>query len=313
MRAGLVAVDLGGSTARMALFALDGATMLETARLELGQEIEPLQAISQVISVIEGWEQRAQMEIRSIVIGLAAVHDAAGTIVTWPNRPEWNGFAFRDTFAALAGKPVVLFDDANLAALGEYAFGPEHSVQHLLYTVVGTGIGSSLVWQGNVYTGARGASGELGHITVDPWGEKCPCGGFGCLQMYASGRAVERIAQAKGLSVAKASDVFHLAAAGNATAQAIVDDSLRMLAIGIANAVRLFDPDMVVVGGGMASRFPEHYRSLEKRVQQFLGTLPQQSVRVKLSALGDDAALWGGIAYGLQMFGKNKEMEGVRK
>ena len=313
MRDGLVAVDLGGSTARMAIFALDGATMLETARLELGQEIEPLQAISQVINVIEGWEQRAQMEIRSIVIGLGAVHDAAGTIVTWPNRPEWNGFAFRDTFAALAGKPVVLFDDANLAALGEYAFGLEHPAQYLLYTVVGTGIGSSLVWQGNVYTGARGASGELGHITVDPWGEKCPCGGFGCLQMYASGRAVERIAQARGLSIAKASDVFHLASAGNATAQAIVDDSLRMLAIGIANAVRLFDPDMVVVGGGMASRFPEHYRSLEKRVQQFLGTLPQHKVRVKLSALGDDAALWGGIAYGLQMFGKNKEMEGVRK
>ncbi|WP_431809069.1 ROK family protein [Brevibacillus agri] len=313
MSEGLVAVDLGGSTARMALFALDGATMLETARLELGQETGPLQAISQVASVIAGWEQEAQTKIRGVVTGLAAVHDAAGTIVTWPNRPAWNGFAFRDTFAAMVGKPVVLFDDANLAALGEYAFGLDYPVPHLLYTVVGTGIGSAFVWQGHVYAGARGASGELGHMMVDPRGEKCLCGGFGCLQMYASGRAMERIAQANGLPVVKASDVFRLASAGNATAQAIVDDAMRMLAIGIANAVRLFDPDMVVVGGGMASRFPERYRLLETLVQEFLGTLPQRNVSVTLSNLGDDAALWGGIAYGLQWFAKNKETEGVRK
>ncbi|RAT94022.1 ROK family protein [Brevibacillus sp. Leaf182] len=313
MRECLVTIDLGGSTVRMALVDLESATMMESMRIDLDKDTGPLQAISQMAGVISNWEELAQREIRGIVAGLAALHDASGTIVTWPNRPEWNGFAFRDTFAALVGKPIVLFDDANLGALGEYAFGLDHSVQQLLYVVVGTGIGSSLVLQGNLYTGARGASGELGHITVDPWGERCPCGGIGCLQMHASGRAIERTAQSKGLSITRASEVFHLASQGNETAQWIVTDSLRMLAIGIANAIRLFDPEVVVVGGGMASRFPDHYRSLEKHIQDFLGTLPQRNVSVKLSALGEDAALWGGIAYGLRMFGKIEELEGVRK
>ena len=123
---------------------------------------------------------------------------------------------------------------------------------------------------------------------------------------------MERMAIAQGMPITKASEVFRMASFGNEPARTIIQDSIRLLAIGIANAVRLFDPDSVVVGGGMVSRFPEEYRSLEKTIQEFLGTLPQKDVQVTLSALGDDAALWGGLAYGLQQFSiNNKEMEGV--
>lgn len=312
MTAALVSIDMGGSAARLAIFGRNSMTMEDSVKIDLGAETEPLEAVSQIASVIGRWEQNRNEVIHTVVAGLAGLHDAAGTIITWPNRPVWNGFSFRDAFTSATGKPIILFDDANLAAMGEYRFGLTHPVNPLLYVVVGTGIGSAVVLQGDVYKGARGASGELGHITVDPNGEPCPCGGFGCLQLYASGRAIERIATAQGLPITKASDVFRLAAHGNEAARIIIQDSIRLLAIGIANAVRLLDPVSVVVGGGMVSRFPEAYRSLEKAVQHFLGTLPQKNVQVSLSALGDDAALWGGLAYGLQQVSiKNKEMEGV--
>ncbi|MCE3199540.1 ROK family protein [Paenibacillus sonchi] len=308
----LVSIDMGGSAARLAIFDREVMKMEDSVKIDLGAGTEPLEAVSQLAGVIGRWEQAHKGEIHTVVAGLAGLHDAAGTIITWPNRPAWNGFPFREAFTSATSKPIILFDDANLAAMGEYRFGLAHPVSPLLYVVVGTGIGSALVLQGDVYEGARGASGELGHITVDPNGEPCPCGGFGCLQLYASGRAIERMAAAKGLPITKASDVFRMAAQGNEAARRIIQDSIRLLAIGIANAVRLLDPVSVVVGGGMVSRFPEEYRCLEKAVQQFLGTLPQKNIQVSLSVLGDDAALWGGLAYGLQQVSiKNKEMEGV--
>ncbi len=294
------------------MFDSGSMTMEDSVKIELGAETEPPDAISRIASVIGRWEQNREGSIQTVVAGLAGLHDAAGTIIAWPNRPAWNGFPFRDAFTSATGKPIVLFDDANLAAMGEYRFGLTQPVNPLLYVVVGTGIGSALVLQGEVYKGARGASGELGHITVDPNGERCPCGGFGCLQLYASGRAIERMAIAAGLPITKASDVFRLSAHGNEAARTIIQNSLRLLAIGIANAVRLFDPVSVVIGGGMVSRFPEVYRSLETTIQHILGTLPQKNVQVSLSVLREDAALWGGLAYGLQqVFIKNKEMEGV--
>ncbi|WP_025706091.1 ROK family protein [Paenibacillus graminis] len=312
MTEALVSIDMGGSAARLAIFDSGNMTLEDSVKIELGAETEPLEAVAQIASVIASWEQNREGAIHTVAAGLAGLHDASGTIITWPNRPAWNGFPFREAFTSATGKPLILFDDANLAAMGEYRFGLTYPVNPLLYVVVGTGIGSALVLQGDVYKGARGASGELGHITVDPNGERCPCGGFGCLQLYASGRAIERMAMAAGLPVTTAGDVFRLSAHGNEAARIIIHNSLRLLAIGIANAVRLFDPVSVVIGGGMVSRFPEVYRSLEKTIQLILGTLPQKNVQVSLSVLGDDAALWGGLAYGLQQVSiKNKEMEGV--
>lgn len=295
-----VSIDMGGSTARMAIFDERRMTMEDSVKIELGAGVKPPEAISQMANVIDKWEKIHGKTIHTVVAGIAGLHDDNGTILTWPNRPTWNGFNFKDAFFYATGKPIVLFDDADLAAMGEYRFGLIHSVDPLLYVVVGTGIGSALVLKGNVYRGARGASGELGHITVDPNGERCPCGGFGCLQLYSSGRAIERTARAADLPVTKASEVFQLSASGNETAKSIIHHSIQLLAIGIANAVRIVDPVSVVIGGGMVNRFPAVYSTLEKTIQHVLGTLPQKDVKVTQSTLGDDAALWGGLAYVLQ-------------
>lgn len=304
---GGMSIDFGASNVRVMIYDFSVRSPIASHNFELEGSINPLSAFTLLAELVNKWESQFGVDITGIVVGLAALHDQKGTIISWPNRPDWNGFPFKEELGRVIGKPIALFDDAHLAALGEYFFSLGRSVENLLYVTVGTGIGSAVVLGGQLYKGSRGASGQLGHITVHLSGEPCPCGGRGCLQLYASGRGIERQARNLGLAINKASEVFQLAEEGNEIALNLLQDSMRTLAIGIANAVRMFDPTVVIVGGGMVKRFPYYYRALEHNVQTFLGTFPQKDVKVNLSTLSDQAALWGGLAYGLQHFNGKEE------
>lgn len=302
MKRAIMTVDCGATHVRTMLYDLCDRDPRAVDKFKLDWDTAPSSTFKQLADQVRRWESEFQVEIVGIVVGLAALHDQNGVIITWPNRPDWNGIPFKQELGRMVNRPIVLFDDAHLAALGEYYFGLNQSVDNLLYITIGTGIGGALIVEGKLFKGSRGASGQLGHMTVHSSGDLCSCGGRGCLQLYASGRGIERWARDQGLSINHASDVFQLAEEGNVIAQHLLDDSLKMLSIGIANAVRIFDPMLVVIGGGMVNRFPNYYSSLEQSVQSLIGTLPQKSVTLNLSTLSDQSALWGGVAYGIKIF-----------
>ena len=160
--------------------------------------------------------------------------------------------------------PVSLNNDAELGAVGEWAYGAARSAANLAYIKVGTGVGAGLLLDGHIYRGATGSAGEIGHLTIDPNGTLGTCGNRGCLETFASGTAIARLARE---AVAKnqptqlaqikrdqitAKNVADEARRGDLTAQQIIAEAGAQLGVALAGLVNLINPNMVVVGGGVA-------------------------------------------------------------
>jgi glucokinase len=222
-------------------------------------------------------------------VSLAALTDEAGVVVEWPNRPHWRGAAVRRRLEDALEAPVVIEDDANAAALGEWASGAGRGHRHGLFVVAGTGIGAGLVLEGRLYRGARGFAGELGHTCVEADGPPCRCGRRGCLQALASGGALDRIAAERGLAGAAA--LAAAACAGDAAAALAIRSAAVVLGRAVANVVVLLDLEVVVVGGGSSHSGELWWAALR---EAFASRLPARTTAVLSPAvLGDDACLLG--------------------
>jgi glucokinase len=208
--------------------------------------------------------------------------------------------------------PVVVENDANAAAWGEFAFGAAKDVEHMVCITVGTGIGGGVVIGGELLRGAHGVAAELGHMRVVPGGHRCGCGARGCWEQYASGRALVRegraqaesgsLAAAQMLSVCGISDPAELtgpmiteaAAAGDPCAVELLDDLGRWLGEGLASIATLFDPSTIVIGGGVSAAKELLVKSAQVAFEK---NLPARANRPHpsfgLAELGNDAGIIG--------------------
>ena len=191
---------------------------------------------------------------------------AKGVPVSPPLMPGWNHFPVRETFSAVLGCPVLVDNDVNVMALGEKHAGNAKCVDDFLFVKIGTGIGCGIVVGGEVYRGASGSAGDIGHIRVDDNGPLCQCGKAGCLEAFFGGAALARDALAAARSqrseelarllertgTLTAADVAAAAAAGDPVAVGMVCDGGRRVGQVLAGLVRFFNPGMVVIGGGVA-------------------------------------------------------------
>jgi glucokinase len=187
----------------------------------------------------------------------------AGVILSPPNLPGWDRIPLVDTVSERLGLPAAVENDATAGALAEWWFGAGRSrgVDDLIYLTISTGIGGGLVLGGQLYTGVAGNAGELGHLTVIYNGRQCGCGRRGCLEAYASGtniaaRAREAIAAGETSSLSElpsltSKEVAEQARAGDPLATRIWDETMAMLASGVANILDVFNPALVVLGGGV--------------------------------------------------------------
>jgi glucokinase len=160
------------------------------------------------------------------------------------------GVPFRDLMAERLGLPVFVDNDATAAMLAEWRFGAARDCSDALLITVGTGIGGGMVAGGALVRGAQGAAAEFGHMTIDYDGPLCPCGAHGCLEAFVSGTALAREARALGLDLT-AAQVAELAHDGHVGARALVGEMGTRLGTGIANLVNAFNPQVVVLGGGV--------------------------------------------------------------
>ncbi len=223
----------------------------------------------------------------------------------------WQGVPLPRWAAEEFGVPARMDNDANAAALGEYRFGAGQGRDHLLHVNVGTGIGGGLVLHGQVYQGATGMAGEIGHMVVQPGGPPCTCGRRGCLEALASGPAIARDARkrlgrdpGRGQRLLSlvggdarrltAQAVSEAAAQGDELAQEVLDQAAKMLGLGIANAINLINPERVTVGGGVVKIGPAWMDTVRAAAQA--DAMPDSPVDIAVAALGDDAPLWGAIA-----------------
>lgn len=247
-----IGVDIGGTKVLAAAVSTTGR-VLRTARRETpGRRVDARlveDALTEAVQEIAGPR-------RPSAIGIAAAGfvDAQGERVRFAPHLPWRDEGVRARLAERWSAPVVLDNDANCAARAEMAFGAVGDVQDALVVTLGTGIGGAVVLDGAVHRGYNGMAGEFGHMQVVPEGRSCECGGIGCWEQYCSGNALVRhVRENGGRADITGPEVTEAAREGDPLARAAFASVGAWLGVGVSNLVEAFDPEIVVVGGGVSA------------------------------------------------------------
>lgn len=251
----------------------------------------------------------------AVGIGGAGMVDFDAGVMRFAPNLAWRELPIRDMVTERTGLPCVLDNDANVACWGEYRYGAARRYRHVLLVTVGTGIGGGIVADGSLFRGAHGFAGEVGHVVFQPDGPLCGCGNRGCWEQIASGRALDRlgreaarsypdglIATLAGTEEVGGRHVAEAAQQGDDVAGRIVAEVGRWLGIGIAGFVNVLDPEVVVVGGGVAdigSLLFEPAREAYRAT--VLAPDHRPDVPIVTAALGNDAGAIGAAALALEL------------
>jgi glucokinase len=208
-------------------------------------------------------------------------------------------------------RPAFLENDATAATAGEYRFGAAAGTRNMVYLTISTGVGGGAVTDGRLHRGAAGNGGELGHITVDWRGRRCPgCGRRGCLEAYVSGTAIAERAHEAGVRGSHArgptaADVAAAARAGDAVARALWDETIEALACGVTSLVNAFEPELVVLGGGVTRTGDQLLGPVRERVRADAVGPAGEAAEIVPAALGDHVGVVGAAAIAYERAGAN--------
>jgi glucokinase len=202
---------------------------------------------------------------------------------------------------------VVIENDANAAALGEQWLGAGKDVASMILITLGTGVGGGIILDSRIWHGADGMAGEIGHMTLVPDGRPCSCGNYGCLEMYASSRGIlrsyEEACSQSGPRAARAltsEDVYEAARSGDPVAIGVMKGMGRMLGIGLANLINIFNPERIVIGGGVKDAWPLFIDAVREEIFRRAFEVPAKRSGIVSSLLGDDAGVVGAAAVALR-------------
>jgi glucokinase len=253
----VIGVDIGGS--KVLSVRLEGTEVARAHHEVLDRDMDTVEAIADAISAVSDGTETA------IGVGVAGLVSIADRSLVWGPHVRGTNLRIGDELDRRFGLPVVVDNDANAAMVAELALGVASGYRNVLLVTLGTGIGGAIAIGGDVYRGGSYA-GEWGHIKVERDGRLCDCGKRGCWETIASGPALERLARevidgnpnsslarAIGERVVSGQVVVEAADAGDETARALVTEVGRAFGQGLADLVAIFDPDVIVVGGGLGS------------------------------------------------------------
>ena len=303
------AVDLGGTNLRAANIDCEGS-IHERVRVSTPVTSNPNEIVSAIASPVNECANQAatrgeQIQAVSVVVP-GSVQTDTGVIVNAPNIPAIVGFDLGQALTSELHRPISLENDANAAAVGEMWRGAGRPCQTIICLTLGTGVGSGIILNGKLWRGIDGTGGEIGHISVIPiGGVKCKCGGVGCLEVYASATAIVRMTR-EGLpdhpqsilsTTSKvdlsAKEVARAANAGDAFALEVFRQMGMYLGIAMANVVNIFNPEMIIVGGGVSESFDLFAPYARDEIIKRAFPVPAQRCQVVKAECGDDAGLLG--------------------
>lgn len=262
--------------------------------------------INNIVSFIKGMTSD---NIKALAIGIAGLIDPSrNVLIESPNLPRLKNLPLKSLLADKLNIPVFIENDANIAALGELFAGEGKTVDSFLLLTLGTGLGSGLILNRQLMTGETGKGGEFGHIIVQPNGETCGCGKKGCLEAYASGSAMIRMAKSA-LKQGRKSLLMDLyqknpdsitpkaiyTAAGNndQLAHEIFKTTAKYLAIGISNVNNLLDIHTFIIGGGVSKASHIFAEGLLQQVRENVFEISKDKISIRISRLGNDAGILG--------------------
>ncbi len=309
----VIGVDLGGTNLRTAILSPDGNILdrhKEATHAADGWE----KVVARLIENIKRQRKSAIQQgfnVTAVGVGAPGVIQAdKGIVVKSPNFPDWNNLPLKDLLEKTLGVPVFLENDANAAALGEQWRGAGRGIRSMILLTLGTGVGGGIILDNKIWHGADGMAGEIGHMTLIPDGRPCTCGNIGCLEMYSSARGiVQSYREAMGKTTGGVPDqlkqisseqVYETAGAGDEIALRVMKDMGRMLGIGIASLINIFNPERIVVGGGVKDAWPLFIGATREEIMKRAFAVPAKRTEIVPSLLGDDAGMVGAAAVALE-------------
>ncbi len=303
----VIGVDLGGTNLRSALLSPDGDLLdkyAEATRASDGWK----KVVRRLVDNIKRQQESAERKGLSVAaVGVGApgiIQGDTGIVVKSPNFPDWNNLPLKSELESALDLPVTIENDANAAALGEQWRGAGKGIGSMILLTLGTGVGGGIVLNNQIWQGADGMAGELGHMTIIPDGRLCGCGNTGCLEMYASARGImesyrERKPQTPAGEITS-EYVYEAAGKGDLDALAVMHGMGRMLGIGIANLINIFNPEMIVIGGRVKDAWPLFIEATREEIRRRSFEVPAARTKIVPSMLGDDAGIMGAAAAALQ-------------
>jgi len=308
----VVGIDIGVTHILMGVADLS-AQVLSEIDIPFSIEQGPEGGLAVVDNILRDLLPQAAIKLEDILaIGVGVpgpVVAEKGAVSEPPVMPGWHNYPIRKHLQTLWGCPISLNNDAEMGALGEWAYGAGRGEQHLAYIKVGSGIGSGFLLNGQIYCGVSGSAGEIGHITVDPHGPLCTCGNRGCLEVFSGGQAIARQAQeamrSNGhtqlsslapIDQITAREVALAAQRGDLVAQQILTQAGSHLGTAVANLINLLNPGMVVIGGGVSQIGDLFLEPIRKAVSERCLHAVVQNVRITAAVLGQRSSLMGSVA-----------------
>ncbi|AEX85676.1 glucokinase [Marinitoga sp. 1135] len=305
----IVGVDLGGTEIKTGLVSKDKGIIKKVAlptEAHLGQE----KVVENIVETIKMVSEGVENKIEAIGIGSPGSIDRDHGIVRYsPNLP-FNNFELAHHISEKVKVPTFVENDANAFTLGEWYFGSAQGMKHFVALTLGTGIGGGVVSHGILITGRDGIGAELGHVIVDPDGPLCGCGSRGCIEAIASARNTARWAKefsvkipenkvvelAGGIDKIESKHVFEALKSGDYVAKLVVEKVTDALARAIANYVHIFNPELIVIGGGMSKAGNALIKPIEEKISLYIMPSFRGTFKILPSALVEDAGILGASA-----------------
>jgi glucokinase len=301
----VLALDIGGTKLAAGVVAASGEVLSFAVESTLADE-GPERGLARLFELGRRAVKESGLDwsvVSSVGIGCGGPLDAErGLLIAPPHLPGWRDVPVTTLAQEAFGLPAALENDATAAAAGEHRYGAGAGTRHMVYLTISTGVGGGVVIDGRLYRGAGGNGGELGHVTVDCAGRLCRgCGRRGCLEAYVSGTSIAERAREAGMDGATAADVAAAAKAGDPIATEVWDATTDALACGLTSIVNLFEPELVVLGGGVVSGTGEQLLG-PVRTRVLADAMPPAAAGVIIveAGLGDRAGVVGAAAIALE-------------
>ncbi len=302
MKTNILGIDIGGTNLRGAVVSSNGEIIArDKTASNADKGIKEL--IERLVSFIEKFEE---YELDAIGIGVPGIIDKKTEILTQaPNIKGVKNYPLKETLLKKlkTNIPIVIENDANCAALGEYWMGAGKGKDvSMIILTIGTGLGGGIILNNELWAGEDGMSGEIGHMTIDRNGPLCNCGNYGCIETYVSAEALRRIANEdnelqKKLSNINKEDIpeglMQLASGENNKAKEIWKELGKNLGVGIASLANILNVEMVIIGGGLSNAWDLFIEDTKKEVKKRALTAPGERLKIKKAVLGDDAGIFG--------------------
>jgi glucokinase len=306
-----IGVDLGGTKILASVVNLSTGQLISSAKKKTRVVEEGSELIKRIAACVAEAMQDAAVEVKKIVgigVGAAGMVDREQGILLAAANIGTNDLAIAEPLSTQFGLPVKLGNDVEVATLGELNFGAGRQCDNFVCMFIGTGIGSGIVNNGKIYRGSCGTAGEVGHIIVMPEGLPCGCGGYGCLETYASRTAIakavlydinhgmdtvlrDKIDSTKGILRSKA--IAQALELGDASTLRAITQAAQFLGIGLATVINFYNPKRIILGGGLIEAVPQFFDLAELEARRRALRIPSRKTEIVRAELGDYAGTIG--------------------